>query len=239
MHLMQRTRLIGANWKMNPPPPRFDAPDSPYRSSASARVIVFPSLLDIPLCKGSGIESGAQCARPEDAGAFTGDVSVKQIKNAGCSAVLCGHSERRHMHGESDALIALQVKAGLENGLTTILCIGETAKERDALSTNACLERQLQSVLSLGERNLTTEHFVIAYEPVWAIGTGMTPTPDDVVKTHAFIRSLLPSDDIRILYGGSVTGANAGSFLSAPGVDGALVGGASLKPSEFEKIVRA
>ncbi len=234
---MTRTRFIGANWKMNPPPQGFDAENSVFRSTTKAHVTVFPCFTDLSACVKAGLATGGQYGRSEDCGAFTGDVSMQQLKSAGCRSVLCGHSERRFHHEESDECVAKQVASALKAGLTAILCIGENADERELGTTNDVLERQLRVVLKIAGKSLTTENFVVAYEPVWAIGTGNTPTPADVESTHTFIRSLLPNADIRIIYGGSVTAKNATSFFALASVDGALVGGAALKADEFAKIV--
>ncbi len=236
---MTPKRFIGANWKMNPPPQGFDAKDSAFRASTTVDVTVFPSCTDIAVCVRSGLTTGGQYGRAEDCGAFTGDVSMQQLKTAGCTSVLCGHSERRFHHEESDECVGKQVLSALKTGLTAILCIGENADERELGSTNDVLERQLTAALKIAGKSVTPQNFLVAYEPVWAIGTGNTPKPADVETTHAFIRSLLPSPEIRIIYGGSVTAKNAASFFALKNVDGALVGGASLKPEEFAGIVNA
>lgn len=236
---MTRTRFIGANWKMHSPPEGFDAKDSPFRSTPAVEVTVFPSIIDIATTVRAGLATGGQYGRSEECGAFTGDVNMEQLKGAGCVQVLCGHSERRFHHEESDACVGKQVVSALKTGLTAILCIGENADERELGTTNAVVERQLGAVLRSAGTLITAKNFIVAYEPVWAIGTGNTPTPADVEATHAFIRSLLPSKEIRIIYGGSVTAKNAASFFALPNVDGALVGGASLKPKEFAGIVKA
>lgn len=236
---MSRKHFIGANWKMNPPPQGFDAPDSPYRPSETVDISVFPSALDIPACVKAGLKTGGQYARAENCGAYTGDLSMSQLKTAGCTSVLCGHSERRFHHEESDECVGKQVQAALNAGLRTILCIGENGDERELGITNDVLKRQLEAVLTIAGKKINAEHFIVAYEPVWAIGTGNTPKPADVDITHAFIRSLLPSPEIRIIYGGSVTAKNAASFFSLEHVDGGLIGGASLKPAEFAAIVKA
>lgn len=232
-------RFVGANWKMNPPPSGFEGTDSPFRSTEKAEVAVFPSFTDIGACLKAGLTTGAQCGRAEDCGAFTGDLSMKQIKDAGCVWVLAGHSERRFHHEESDECIGKQVASALHAGLKTILCIGENADEHELGSTSEVLARQLKVVLGPAGKKITPENFIVAYEPVWAIGTGNTPKPADVDAIHASIRALLPDPGIRILYGGSVTGKNAESFFAQKNVDGALVGGASLKPDEFAAIVKA
>ena len=235
---MNTQRFIGANWKMNPPPHGFDAPDSPFRSTTKATVAVFPSFLDIPGCTNAGLMTGGQFGRAEECGAFTGDVSMSQLKRARCAYVLCGHSERRIHHEESDTCVAGQVVSAVEIGLNAVLCIGENFDERELGSAQDVLKRQILAVLEQA-KNVSAENFIVAYEPVWAIGTGKTPTPKDVDEIHAYIRSLLPSPAVRIIYGGSVTGKNAASFFALPNVNGALVGGASLKSADFAAIVAA
>lgn len=231
-----RRKLIAANWKMHSPPKGWDRADSPYRPEAGVDVVVFPSFLHIPQCIEAKLTIGGQCGRPEPHGAFTGDVSMQMLKDAGCTYVLCGHSERRREHGETDAFIAEQTVAALECGLHPILCIGETKKEHDAGKAYDIVKKQLSKVLRL-KSNVS-----VAYEPIWAIGTGLNALPDDAQKIHAFIRSLLPKEtweSTRIIYGGSVTDLNAADFLAHPDIDGLLVGGTSLDPRAFGNIVEA
>ncbi len=228
-----RTRrfLIAANWKMHAPPKGFDAPGSPYRSTAAADVVALPSALDIRLCADAGLVTGAQCGRAETDGAFTGDLSMAMLKSAGATWVICGHSERRRHHEESDATIRAQAEAALAAGLTPIVCAGETGDEREQGMQNDIVRRQLAGM---------PPGITVAYEPVWAIGTGNTPTPEEAEAMHAFIRTLPGiGEGTRILYGGSVTAKNAVALLACPDIDGALVGGASLKPTEFAAIVAA
>jgi triosephosphate isomerase (TIM) len=228
-----RKKFIGANLKMNPLPKDLEA----YRSTDTADVVLFPSAIDLQTCMDAGVPVGAQAARPEEKGAFTGDVSMSMLQRIGVSHVLCGHSERRLYHHETDALVATQVGTALELGLTAILCIGETDQEQSDGKTKEVLEQQVAAITT--HYPLDARHFVIAYEPVWAIGSGKTPTLQDIQDTHAFIRSLLTDKDIRILYGGSVKAANAKNIFGCADVDGALVGGASLSPTEFKAIVNA
>jgi triosephosphate isomerase len=178
--------------------------------------------------------AGAQYASSQENGAHTGDASMSMIAGIGARTVMCGHSEHRREHKETDADVAEQAIAALEAKLHPLICIGETAEERDAKKTKVVLTKQLKALPLESE-------IVIAYEPIWAIGTGKTPTPAEAEEIHAFIRSHLPKDRqdaTRILYGGSVTAANAEGFLAEPDIDGALVGGASIKPDEFGKIVK-
>ena len=233
---MTRKKFIGANWKMNPPPLSSLKKGSPYHHDY---VVVFPMATDIAACIDAGLTVGGQCGHPKDTGAFTGDIPMNTLKSFGCTHVLCGHSERRQYHGDTDTYIAEQVDAALKHGLIPILCIGETEEQREAGKTHDVLKKQLSAVLTNLSSKLSAKNFLIAYEPVWAIGSGKTPTPADVNNTHAFIRSLLPTDDIRIMYGGSMNGGNAEDLLSQEHVDGGLPGGASLRPGEFQKIVEA
>lgn len=244
--------LYAANWKMHLGPvgaaeyvARFLArvPASPGRDlwffppavSLAAVAAAFRGRPDVLV--------GAQDAHWEPKGAFTGAVSMPMVAEAGARAVLVGHSERRHVFGETDAETGRKVRAALEQGLLPLLCVGEKLAERDAGRTSAVVVRQLEAALAgVGADGLG--HLVVAYEPVWAIGTGRTPTPEDVATVHAHIRGLLKAwfkdgAEMRILYGGSVKGSNAGSLMHVPEVNGALVGGASLKAEEFWAIALA
>lgn len=228
---MDRKILIAANWKMNPAPAGFDAPDSSYRAKSTVDVIVLPAFVDLHRAVDAKLAVGAQCGRAEPSGAFTGDVSIAQLKSAGCRYILCGHSERRKNHGETDEFVAQQAIAGLEAGMHPIVCVGETEEERKAGKEKDVVQRQMKALPS---------GIIVAYEPVWAIGTGKTATPTDAQEMHAFIRSLLPNDQrasTRILYGGSMNAANAEDLLNQEDIDGGLIGGASLKPEEFGNIV--
>lgn len=240
-----RKLLIAANWKMNPPPKGSLQSRSPYFSDGDPEIVVFPTFIDLQNCLRSGqLIVGAQCGRAEPSGAFTGDVSMQLLKECGCSYVLCGHSERRKHHGETDAHIAAQVHAALAVNLIPILCIGETAQERDEGNATAIVERQVSTAFSQlkAAAGRQSSELIIAYEPIWAIGTGKTATSEEAQVIHAFIRSMLPEDrrdTTRILYGGSVKGENAAELFGKPDIDGALVGGASLNPDEFAAIVAA
>jgi triosephosphate isomerase (TIM) len=191
----------------------------------------------------SDILLGGQNCHPEPEGAHTGDISAEMLADAGATAVIVGHSERRRDHGETDALVAAKAAAAHRAGLTAIICIGETEQERREGATLGVVGRELYGSLP---SSATAENSVIAYEPVWAIGTGLTPTPSDVAEVHGFIRDSLAqrlgpeeADKIRILYGGSVKPSNARELLAVGNVDGALVGGASLKAADFYAIVSA
>lgn len=237
--------LIAANWKMHAPPEGFDSVDSPFRSTDTAEVMVFPPFPYLATCVKVGLQTGAQCGHPEDTGAYTGSVSMAMIKQVGCDAVLCGHSERRRDYQETDAFIAAQTTAALDHGLHPIVCVGETADERTKGLQQKVVQAQLALILPLfsrAARDAAVSAVTIAYEPVWAIGTGENATPQQVEEMHSYIRSFLPEfakASTRILYGGSVTAENAKSLLSQKNINGALVGGSSLKPEEFRAIVSA
>ncbi len=243
---MPRLRpLIAGNWKMNgsrastrsllqglvglraaKPELAVDllvCPPAPYLSMAQG-------LLD-----GSGIALGAQDCHSKASGAHTGDISAQMLADCGCGAVILGHSERRADHGESNELVAAKARAALDAGLTAIVCVGETEAERDRGATLDVVSAQLEGSIPA---DAEAHHLVVAYEPVWAIGTGKTPTPDDVAAVHAHMRTLLKAwfkdgAEMRLLYGGSVKAANAATLMHVPEVNGALVGGASLKAEEF------
>ena len=207
-------------------------PPYPYLAQAQA-------MLD-----GSSISWGAQSLNPVAHGAHTGEVSAGMLLDFGCRYVLVGHSERRAIYGESDQDVALRFEAALAAGLEPILCVGETLEERESGATEAVVERQLDAVL---ERSGMAgfERAIVAYEPVWAIGTGMTATPEQAQAVHAFIRNKFFSQDdiiagqLRILYGGSVNGSNAADLFAREDIDGGLVGGASLKVEDFLAIRNA
>ena len=221
------SRLLAANWKMHLAPAGSEAPDSPYRSKPGVDVVVFPSFVDIGKCVWFKLVTGAQWGCAEENGGRTGDVSMKMIKDIGCTYVLCGHSERRINHGETDADVAAQIKAALEQGLIPIVCVGESEQEKAAGKIHDVLAAQLSGLPS-GE-------LIIAYEPVWAIGSGKTPGPEDIADAAKVILEKRPN--AKILYGGSLDDKNCKEILSIQGIHGALIGGASLKPDVFGKIV--
>jgi len=188
------------------------------------------------------IAVGGQDCHAQPSGAFTGDVSAEMLADAGATAVIAGHSERRRYHGETDIDVAMKTTAAWRAGLFAIVCIGETEEEHDAGRAVEVVARQLDASLPLGA---SSARIAIAYEPVWAIGSGRTPTTEEITAIHALIRGRLverlgdEGSQLRILYGGSVKPANADSILNLPNVNGALVGGASLKAEEFLAIIRA
>ena len=242
--------LIAGNWKMNGLKAALSEAaavrDSLDGSPAAADVMICPpATLIAPLAEiasGSALAVGAQDCHAKASGAHTGDISAEMIRDTGGTAVIVGHSERRADHGELDRIVREKAAAAHRAGLTAIVCIGETLGQREAGLTLGVVRRQLAASLP---DTATDANTVIAYEPVWAIGTGLTPSPGDVAEVHAAIRQDLESrlgatgSRIRILYGGSVKPSNAKELLALPNVDGALVGGASLKADDFLAIVRA
>lgn len=234
MRLMSRRPFLGANWKMNPIPDGAFTSESPYRRAKNLDVVVFPSLLDLQALQSADIALGGQWGHENDTGAATGDISMMQLKTHGCSFVLCGHSERREHHHETDVRIRAMLLSALRHGLTPLLCIGETAVEKAEGRTEEILKTQLSTVSDVLKQDPST---VIAYEPRWAIGTGKTPTAMDVQSLHTFIRSLLPHpESTRIVYGGSLSSKNASEFFSQPDIDGGLIGASSLSASEMRSI---
>jgi triosephosphate isomerase len=245
-----RTILIAGNWKMNasqemasgliegikagPPPSNIEmlvCPPFPYLGLAVASA------------SGSTVQVGAQTCHTNVSGAHTGDVSAVMLKDMGCSHVIVGHSERRTDHGETDEHVMAQASAAIDAGLVAIICVGETEAERDAGST---LDVVASQIAGSTPTSSTADNTVIAYEPVWAIGTGRTPTADEVQDVHAAIRSNIAAklgqeaaDGMRILYGGSMKPSNAEELLALADVDGGLIGGASLKAEDFLGIANA
>lgn len=203
--------------------------------------VPFPYLYQTrSLLEGTGISWGAQDVSPHEKGAYTGEVAAPMLADFACRWVLVGHSERRSYQAESDTLVAEKTAAALAAGLTPVVCVGETLQEQEAGQTHAVIERQLAPVLALGVESVS--RLVIAYEPVWAIGTGLTATPEQAQDIHAMIRQRLEAagaGQVRILYGGSVKASNAASLFAMPDIDGALVGGAALVASEFLSIAAA
>jgi triosephosphate isomerase (TIM) len=237
---MARRPLVAGNWKMNG-----------LEASAAELTKIIAGAAGLPnadflicppatlvaqfaaLAERSRVAIGGQDCHAEPAGAFTGDIAAEMLKDAGASAVIVGHSERRQYHGETDAMVRAKALAARRAGLLAVICVGESRAERDAGQALAVVGKQLGGSLPDGEAD-----FVVAYEPVWAIGTGVTPTTGDVVEMHGFIRKRLlarsaAGQGVRILYGGSVKPSNAKELLTADNVDGALIGGASLKADDF------
>ena len=252
---MARTKLIAGNWKLNLTLTEgvalvtgltaFLAAD---QRSASLEVAICPTSLGLAAAataaKGSRLGIGGQNLHWEEKGAFTGEVSGSLLKAAGATHVIIGHSERRQYFGETELTVNKRLKAALAQGLIPILCVGETLAERDAGKLTSVISTQLKGALD-GLTGAQLETLVVAYEPVWAIGTGRTATKEQAQEAHAFIRSLLVQahgalgSRLRILYGGSVKADNAKELMSMPDVDGALVGGASLVAGQFLAIAGA
>lgn len=243
--------LVAGNWKMNGLKASKKEVTALGRKLAgkkkpSCNVLICPpatlvlSLKEV--AKGTKIAIGGQDCHARESGAHTGDISAEMLKDAGAAYVIVGHSERRADHGETDAEVRAKAEAAHRVGLTAIVCVGETEAERDEGATLKVIRAQLRGSLPKGATAKTT---VIAYEPVWAIGTGRTPTPDDVAKVHAAIRKTLETRfgtegaKMRILYGGSVKPSNAAELMAVPNVNGALVGGASLNAADFWGIISA
>ena len=194
------------------------------------------------LAQGSAVSVAAQDVSQHDAGAYTGEVSATMLTNFGVRYVLVGHSERRQYHGETDGAVAQKAQRALAVGVTPIVCVGETLQEREAGQTELVVKRQLAAVIHLNGHCIS--EVVVAYEPVWAIGTGRTASPEQAQEVHAVLRAQLcaasaSADRIRLLYGGSMNAANAATLLAQPDIDGGLIGGASLKPQDFLKIIAA
>jgi triosephosphate isomerase len=246
-----RRALIAANWKMNKTNAEAAAFCEDFLSRdlpAGADVVICPPYTALGTVAervaGTAVGVAAQNMHDEDAGAFTGEIGAPMLLELGVTGVVLGHSERRELFGETDAALARKVPAALAAGLLPILCVGETEDERDSGETQRKLRHQVQTDLAaVAPRQLG--EVVIAYEPIWAIGTGRTATPEQAQEAIAFVRALVSDRSaeaaarVRILYGGSVKAANAGELLALPDVDGALVGGASLDPGEFAAIVAA
>ena len=250
MTASDRRPLVAGNWKMN----------GLRRSVAELDKIVAGSTAlagkaDLMVCppatllsafaeraRGSNVVIGGQDCHAEPSGAFTGDISAEMLKDAGAGAVIVGHSERRSLHHETDTAVRAKAAAAWRAGLIAIVCIGESSAEREAGKTLDVLGRQIDGSLPAG---VTAANLVMAYEPIWAIGTGRTPTSADVAQAHAFIRKRIverhgaAGHSVRILYGGSVKPSNAKELMAVANVDGALVGGASLKAEDFLGIAAA
>ncbi|MGE0407452.1 MAG: triose-phosphate isomerase [Candidatus Korobacteraceae bacterium] len=249
---MPRKKLIAANWKMYKTPAQarefLQAFVPLVRDHQRDEIVVCPPFLDIAAAvdeaRGSNVSIGAQNLYWEKEGAFTGEISAGMLVACGCSHVIIGHSERRQYFGETDDTVNARLKAALDTGLTPIVCVGEVLEEREAGLTEDVLRRQCTRAFRgiSGER---AAKLTVAYEPVWAIGTGKTATPQLAAEAHVVIRAEAArafgdelARNLRILYGGSVKPENATSLMSEEEIDGALVGGASLDPKSFEKIVK-
>lgn len=232
-------KIIAGNWKMYKTigeSVQFLKTLIPLVSNASATVMIAPSFTAIAECskivRGTNLLIGGQNMSDSEEGAFTGEISARMLKDAGASFVILGHSERRQIFGETDALIHRKLSRAIADGLPAILCIGETQQERDQGHSETVLKKQLDACL----KSLVLKNVMIAYEPVWAIGTGKTATPEMAQEMHKKIRAHV-GERLPILYGGSVKPANIDSLLIQPDIDGALIGGASLEVEAFAKMV--
>jgi triosephosphate isomerase (TIM) len=246
-----RKPFIAGNWKMFK-----TCPEAVEAAAKLSQIVEGVSDVDIMIAptftalapvseaiQGGPVKLAAQNIHWEEEGAYTGEISAKMILSAGCSHVIIGHSERRQFFGETDETVNKKIKAAIDNGLVPVMCVGETEKKRDEDKTFSVLDKQVKKGLEgflLGDLS----SLIIAYEPVWAIGTGKTATTDQAQEVHAYIRSMITDDfgqslaqGMRILYGGSVKPANIKELMAMPDIDGALVGGASLDPETFSKIV--
>jgi triosephosphate isomerase len=241
--MAERKRLVAGNWKMN-----GSRADGLALARGVAERARQPHRCDLLVCPpftllaaagealaGSGIALGGQDCHPAASGAFTGCISAEMLKDAGCTHAIVGHSERRHTCGETNADVLAKTEAAWRAGLTAIVCVGETRAEREAGQAREIVAAQIAGSIP---RDADAGRLIVAYEPVWAIGTGLTPTAADIAEIHAAIRALLPAGT-RILYGGSVNPKNAAEILALDEVDGALVGGASLKADDFWAIAQA
>ena len=243
-------KLIAGNWKMN-----GNLADNEALVRAlvaglataggcdAAVAVPAPYLAQVQaLVQGSALALAAQDVSQHAAGAYTGEVSAAMLREFGVRYVLVGHSERRQLHGETDADVAVKAQRALVSGITPIVCVGETLAEREAGQTEAVVKRQLAAVIHLNGHCIS--EVVVAYEPVWAIGTGKTASPEQAQQVHAVLRTQLAAasdkaPSIRLLYGGSMNAANAAQLLAQPDIDGGLVGGASLKAADFQAILAA
>ena len=242
---MPRT-LIAGNWKMNGHGPDSISLAAAVEEGERAGLDVlicpaYPFIAQAALAKRHSVQLGAQDCSPHMNGAHTGDVSASMLVDLGCDTVIIGHSERRQDHGEEDGLVEAKLKAANSQGLHVILCVGETLKQREEGKAESVVAQQLSH---LENASYTAKNLTVAYEPVWAIGTGKTAGEDEIADMHGFIRKILQQaladgDEIAILYGGSVKPDNALSILSLDNVNGALVGGASLQADDFNAIIEA
>jgi triosephosphate isomerase len=243
-----RRKLAAGNWKMNGSRATLHEVDELMKlhPEPAVDIVICPPATHLVWLREhiyqATLRTGGQDCHPEHHGAHTGDISAPMLADAGATYVILGHSERRTDHGETDALVAAKAKAAWAAELATIICLGETEAERDAGQTLAVIERQFNGSIPEGAAGHNT---VVAYEPVWAIGTGRTPTDAQIAEVHAALRAHLhrrfpaEAEAIRLLYGGSVKPGNAAQIFAIPNVDGALVGGASLKAADFSPIVAA
>jgi triosephosphate isomerase len=244
-----KKKLIAGNWKMNGATVANEA----LVKAIAAGLVQDDCLVAVcvpavylgqlqSLVAGTGIDTGSQDVSQHESGAYTGEVSAPMLRDFGVRYCLVGHSERRQYHGETDAVVALKAQRALAAGITPIVCVGETLAQREAGLTEEVVKRQLAAVIHANGHCIS--EIVVAYEPVWAIGTGKTASPEQAQQVHAILRAQLKAatehaDRVHILYGGSMNAANAAQLLSQPDIDGGLVGGASLKAPDFLSIIAA
>ena len=246
-----RKTIVAGNWKMNASKDSVESLVTDILSGASdvsTEIIVcapFPYLSQVEvLIEGSNLMLGAQNLNVNASGAFTGEVSAEMIKDFGANHVIVGHSERRSLYGETSEIVAEKTKAAIDSGLTPILCLGESLDQRESGKTESVVSEQLNKVIKMVGIE-AFNNIIIAYEPVWAIGTGMTATPEQAQAVHKFIRDLLAgssqdiADKTSILYGGSMNASNAVELISCADIDGGLIGGAALKAEDFLQICKA
>ena len=246
-----RKTIVAGNWKMNASKDSVESLVTDILSGASdvsAEIIVcapFPYLSQVEvLIEGSNLMLGAQNLNVNASGAFTGEVSAEMIKDFGANHVIVGHSERRSLYGETNKIVAEKTKAAIDSGLTPILCLGESLDQRESGKTESVVSEQLNKVIKMVGIE-AFNNIIVAYEPVWAIGTGMTATPEQAQAVHKFIRDLLASSSqdvahkTAILYGGSMNASNAVELISCADIDGGLIGGAALKAEDFLQICKA
>lgn len=245
-----RQPLVAGNWKMHGSRESINALlrkiMADYDAACGVELAVFPPYTYLQqvqeLLSNTPIRWGAQNVSSETSGAFTGEISAEMLQDFGCHYVLVGHSERRRLFGEDNLLVAMKFIRAAKTGLFPILCVGETLEEREAGNTEQVIQQQLLALLDISDGREQLRRGVIAYEPVWAIGTGITATPDQAQQVHAFIRKIIAKNDenvaqqLRILYGGSIKASNAEAIFAMPDIDGGLVGGASLDAKEFIEI---
>ena len=245
-----RKIIIAGNWKMNETPSQAaELAEEIAKLQGNCEIVICPPFVDLFYARraieGSQVKLGAQNCHWKESGAFTGEISADMLVEVGCEYVIVGHSERRQYFGETDETVNLRTAAALEKGLKVIVCVGESKEERESGVTETVIDRQIRE----GLKGLTPEQMqnvVIAYEPVWAIGTGLTATAQQAQDVCAFIRGLLAelfgketAEETTIQYGGSMKPSNAAELLAMPDIDGGLIGGASLKPADFAGIVAA
>jgi triosephosphate isomerase len=245
-----KKKLIAGNWKMNGGLEANEALVRAVVAGLSARASSCDAAVCVPapylaqvqaLCQGSALALGAQDVSEHAQGAYTGEVSAQMLREFGARYAIVGHSERRQYHGESDALVSHKARAALAQGITPIVCVGETLAEREAGQTEAVVKRQLAAVIHANGHCIS--EIAVAYEPVWAVGTGLTASPEQAQQVHAILRAQLRAatahaDRVSILYGGSMNAANAANLLAQADVDGGLIGGASLKAPDFLSMLK-